>query len=120
MLTLMREGGYVMFFVLVFGLITLVAAILFAVRPARRKVPFIRGMSYATLFAVLSGICAAFGAVFHHVPDRFADKPDWHLYLILGLGESMAPGILGFTILSLVALIAAVGARRLARLEAGA
>lgn len=119
MLNLLREGGFVMVFVLGFGLTALVCAILFAVRPARRKLPFLRGMSYATLFAVLSGICADLAAVGHHVPDRFADKPDWYMYLILGVGESMAPGILGFSILSLVALCAAVGARRLARLEAG-
>jgi hypothetical protein len=118
MLNLIREGGFVMVFVIGFGLTALVAAILFAVRPAQRKLPFVRGMSMATLFAVLSGICADLAAVAHAIPKQFADDPKWYLVTILGFGESMAPGILGFTLLSLVWLVSAVGERRLARSEA--
>src|SRR5512137_1201718 len=115
MLMLIREGGFVMVFVLGFWLTALVAALLFAVRPAQRKLPFIRGMSHATLFAILSGICADLAAVGHAIPGRFADDPKWYYALILGFGESMAPGIMGFTLLSLVWLVSAVGERRLAR-----
>ena len=114
MLMLIREGGFVMVFVLGFGLTALVAAVLFAARPARRKLPFLRGMSHATLFAILSGICADIAAVGHHVPQRFAEDPKWYFAMILGIGESMAPGIIGFTLLSLVWLVSAVGERRLA------
>ena len=117
MWTLIREGGFGMVFVLLFGFIALGAAIRFAVRPARRQLAFIRGMSYATLFAVLSAICSDLAAVFHAIPGRFHEAPDWHLILILGLGESMAPGILGFTLLALTALAAAFGGRRLAATE---
>ncbi|MBI5477316.1 MAG: hypothetical protein HY906_00585 [Deltaproteobacteria bacterium] len=74
-------------------------------------------MSSATLFAILSGICADLAAVGHHVPQRFAEDPKWYFALILGIGESMAPGIIGFTLLSLVWLVSAVGERRLARAE---
>lgn len=115
MLNLIREGGVVMLFVIGFGLVALVAAILFAVRPAQRKLPFIRGMSHATLFAILSGICADLAKVAHAIPGQFAKEPDWYFALILGVGESLAPGIMGFTLLSLVWLVAAVGERRLAR-----
>ena len=87
MWTLIREGGFGMVFVLLFGFIALGAAIRFAVRPARRQLAFIRGMSYATLFAVLSAICSDLAAVFHAIPGRFHEAPDWHLILILGLGE---------------------------------
>jgi len=118
MLLLIREGGFAMIFVIAFGLTALVAAVLFAVRPARRKLPFLRGMSHATLFAILSGICANLAAVGHHVPQRFAEDPRWYFAMILGVGESMAPGILGFTLLALTWLVGAVGERRLARLEA--
>ena len=115
---LIQEGGFAMLFVLGFGLTALVSAVLFAVRPARRKLPFLRGMSYATLFAILSGICADLAAVGHAIPGRFAEDPKWYFALILGFGESMAPGIIGFTLLSLVWLVSAVGERRLARTEA--
>jgi hypothetical protein len=117
MLLLIREGGFPMVFVIGFGLITLIAAIGFAVRPARRKLPFLRGMSMATLFAILSGICADLAAVGHNVPARLADDPKWYFSLILGFGESMAPGILGFTVLALAWMVSAVGERRLARTE---
>jgi hypothetical protein len=115
MLLLIREGGFQMVFVLGFGLTTLVAAILFAVRPAQRKLPFIRGMSHATLFTILAGICADLAAVGHAIPGRFAEDPKWYYAMILGFGESMAPGIIGFSLLSLVWLVSAVGERRLAR-----
>jgi hypothetical protein len=115
MLMLIREGGFAMVFVLGFGLTALVSAILFAARPAQRKLPFLRGMSHATLYAILCGICADLGATGHHVVERYAEKPDWWQYLLIGLGESMAPGIIGFTLLSLVWLVSAVGERRLAR-----
>ena len=115
MLMLIREGGFVMVFVLGFGLTALVAAVLFAVRPAQRKLPFVRGMSHATLFAILSGICADLAAVSHAIPGRFAEDPKWYYAMILGFGESMAPGIIGFSLLSLVWLVSAVGERRLAR-----
>ena len=118
MLKLIQEGGFAMLFVLGFGLTALVGAVLFAVRPARRKLPFLRGMSHATLFAILSGICADLAAVAHAIPRQFADDPKWYLVTILGFGESMAPGIMGFTLLSLVWLVSAVGERRLARAEA--
>jgi hypothetical protein len=117
MLLFFREGGFSMYFVVGFGLTALVAAVLFAVRPAQRKLPFLRGMSRATLYAILSGLCANLAAVGHHVPERFAQDPQWYFALILGVGESMAPGILGFTLLALTGLVGAVGARRLARLE---
>jgi hypothetical protein len=115
MLKLIQEGGFAMLFVLGFGLIALVAAILFAARPAQRKLPFVRGMSYATLFAILSGICADLATVAHAIPGQFAEDPKWYFAMILGFGESLAPGILGFTLLSLVWLVSAVGERRLAR-----
>jgi hypothetical protein len=114
MLNLIREGGFVMVFVLGFGLTALVSAVLFSARPAARKLPFVRGMSHATLFAILSGICADLAAVGHAIPGRFADDPKWYYAMILGFGESMAPGIIGFTLLSLVWLVSAVGERRLA------
>jgi hypothetical protein len=117
MLMLIREGGFVMVFVLGFGLTALVAAVLFAVRPAQRKLPFVRGMSSATVFAVLSGICADFGATAHHLMERYAQDPQWYFALIMGLGESMAPGIIGFSLLSLVWLVSSMGERRLARSE---
>ena len=113
MLSLVREGGFPMIFVLLFGAATLIAAVAHAWRPAARRLSFIHWMMAATAFSVLSGVAACLGATFHHVPDRFGAQRDWPLVLLTGLGESMAPAIVGFTLLSLAALVAAVGSRRL-------
>ncbi len=47
-------------------------------------------------------------------PSRpeWANSPKVHLIILEGFGESMSPGILGFSLLALVALECAVGMRR--------
>jgi len=49
-----------------------------------------------------------------HVTGReeWAHGPDLHLVIMVGLAESMAPAIVGFTLLSLTAMLLAIGARR--------
>lgn len=114
MLTLFRAGGVPMFFILAFGLLSLVSAARFAYNPAARLRGIAEALSRATLFSVATGICAALGAVFQNVPnnEEWAHSPDLHLVVMVGLGESMAPGVMGFSLLSLTWLLLAVGARR--------
>ena len=68
----------------------------------------------ATLLTSINGIFAAFSMVAHHAPDIAKRDPGSSLaeVVLQGFGESMAPGILGFTILSLIALILALGVYR--------
>ncbi len=115
MMEFMRAGGWAMWVVLLFGLISLVAAALFAYRPDERKIGFIRAMSASTLFSILSGVSADLAAVMSKVPahPEWSKSPDLHLIIMTGIGESLAPAVLGFTMLSLVWMIAAVGVRRL-------
>ena len=113
----MMAGGVAMWFVLVFGLLALIAASLFARRPDARRVETVRSLSRATLFSVGAGIVADIAAVGSKVPanPEWANSPKLHLILLEGISESMAPGVLGFTLLSLVWLVMAVGHRRLAQ-----
>lgn len=119
MVELMRAGGWVMIFVLLFGGLTLAAAAWFAYRPEERHVGTIRALSSATVFSVLAGVFADFGAVFTKVPGNpeWAHDPDLPLIVMTGLGESMAPGILGFSMLALAWFVTAVGVRRLAHVD---
>ena len=105
-----------MWIVLLFGLVVLASAIRFAVGPDERRIGFIRAMSTATVFSVLSSVAADIGAVMHKVPNHpeWSKSPDLHLIVMIGIGESMAPAILGFTMLALAWMITAVGMRRLA------
>jgi hypothetical protein len=114
MLWLLKAGGFPMVFIVLFGAIALVASALFVRRPDERRLAFIRFMSRATLYSVGAGICADLASVFIHVvrTPEWARSPDMHLIVMEGLGESMAPGILGFTLLSLIAFLTALGARR--------
>jgi len=68
----------------------------------------------ATALTSINGIFAALSAVGHQVPEYVARHPEVTLAeaTLLGFGESMSPGILGFTILSLIALIVALGVYR--------
>lgn len=115
MMQLMRNGGMPMWFILLFGLVALVSAALFARRPVLDKVRFIASMGLATLFSVGAGTAAALAAVCSHVTSNpeWAKSPDLHLILLEGVGEALAPAVLGFTLLSLVAFVTAVGLRRL-------
>jgi hypothetical protein len=115
MLGFMQEGGYSMWLILVLGLLALGLAGSFAVRPTERKLNILRPLSLATVFSILGAIAADIGAVMKRVPQlpEFASSPDLRVALYTsGIGESMVPAILGFTVLSLVWLLAAVGFRR--------
>jgi hypothetical protein len=115
MLSLIRDGGAPMWAILSFGLLDLLAAARFAYRPTRGQLPAIAALALAVLSSIACGVMADIAAVGSKVPSRpeWANHPQIHLILLQGLAESMAPGILGFSTLSLAALLCAVGLRRL-------
>lgn len=131
MLTLIRNGGFPMWFILAFGLTALGAAFWFAVRADPKLPGFIRAMALATLFATLGTTCADVGATLLAVEKQFAPSgsfatepglpkttdrdalPRAMHVLAAGLAESTSPGIMGFSFLALTAMLSAVGRRRL-------
>ena len=86
----------------------------FAAAPSQRVLRTTFALCAATLLTSINGIFAAFSAVGHQAPDYVKRHPGSTLaeVTLLGLGESMSPGILGFTMLSLIALILALGLYR--------
>ena len=116
MLDLLREGGGPMLFVVIFGVLTFAAAAAFAARGDRRRLGFITWMGGATLLSVAGGIAADFAAVGHYGLERCAARHiEATACLLVGFAESMAPGIVGCTLLSLAAMLTAVGMSRTAR-----
>ncbi len=112
MLGFMQEGGLSMWLILVLGILALWLGASFAARPAERKLNMLRPLSLATVFSVLGGIAADIGSVMKKV-STLPDAPNANAPLYLrGIGESMVPAILGFTLLSLAWLLIAVGFRR--------
>ncbi len=114
MATLIREGGFPVFFLLAFGLLAMAFAVRFATAPSQRVLRTTLALCTATCLTSINGIFAALSAVGHQAPEYLKRHPESSLseVVLLGIGESMAPGILGFTILSLIALILALGMYR--------
>lgn len=111
----LQAGGAPVWAILVFGSANLIASAVFSYRPSRRLLGVIIALACSVLFSVAAGTLADLAAVGMHI----AERSDWQLstrlpvLVLQGVAESMVPGILGFTFLSLVALACAVGLRRM-------
>jgi len=114
MLTLFREGGFPMWFLLVFGGLLLVTSARFALRPDPPRLRLSLAVSAATLFTMFTAICAALATVGHQAPAYLARHPEMTLASVLlqGIAESLSPAILGCTVLTLAALFIALGCYR--------
>ena len=110
MVAFMKAGGWSMWIVLIFGIGSLVAAGFFVFRRDLGKLALVRALTLATVFAIAAGLCANVAAVMTGAAE-FTDVPV-HLIVMQGLAESLAPGVLGFTMLSISWLLVAVGTRR--------
>jgi hypothetical protein len=113
LITLFRLGGFPMFFVVAFGAIALGTAFWYALRPDAKHEGFIQWMGRATLWAILNGFCSDLATVAYYSAQNAMDPEQRTRILLEGFYESMSPGILGFAFLSLIALLTAVGRRRL-------
>jgi len=68
------------------------------------------------VFAILSGVAANVATVMSKVPQNpeWAQSPDVHLIVMTGIGESLAPAVMGLTMLALAWVVTAAGVRRMA------
>jgi hypothetical protein len=109
--TLIRDGGWSMFVILLFGFVALASAAFYAARPDARHQGFVTWMARATFWSVLVGFCSDFAKTLH-TACRIEDANERSRVVIEGSAESLSPGIVGFALLALVALLVAVGRRR--------
>jgi hypothetical protein len=110
----LAAGGFAMWFVMLFSIITLGAAISFFVRGDLKKLALVRAMTLATMFAILTGVLANILAVARHVAadEALMKSPELGGILVIGVGESITPAILGFAALVITWLVVAAGTRR--------
>jgi hypothetical protein len=115
MIQLLLSGGAATLVVLALGLATLVQSISFLRDPREGRVGALRAFSQATVWATVGATAAALGAVFHKVPanEDWAQSPDLPLIVMMGVGESMVPLVLGALLLTLSALASGIGFRRM-------
>jgi hypothetical protein len=111
----MREGGAGMWFILLFGGITFLTAILFARRPDEARLAVLRALTITTLLSSLTGFTAGVAMSLGSLTRIPVDeRGSWMLYAAKGISESCANLIFGFTLLTLSWLIITIGLRRLA------
>ncbi|WP_437980996.1 hypothetical protein [Sorangium sp. So ce117] len=110
------EGGWGMWPILVFGMVTVGAGLQFALRPEPGKLGFIAAMGLTTLVATIHATWIDLGAVFSYLSDP-AKVPDGEIarVLVVGLKESTRPGSLGGLLLAIACLLSAVGVLRAGR-----
>ena len=113
----MQAGGVGMWGVLVLGLIALVNAVLFARRPERRRVGVIACMALATLTSALLATCTGLATMGLAASSMAREGGNVVPVLISGSAECLAPVVLGFALLTVTAVVSAVGMRRSAVLE---
>jgi hypothetical protein len=117
----MAQGGIGMWFILLFGGVTLLSAILFARRPHESRMGMLRALTVTTLLssftAFTAGVAMSLGAL-GRVPPEAAGRV-W-LLAAKGVSESAANLILGSVLLTWAWLVIAIGQRRLAAAEAKA
>lgn len=119
MFELFSAGGFPMYAVVGFGVAALVAACLFAWHPRVERLGFIVGMSLAEAFISVAGVAKQIAKVLTFVSHGLEDK-GWDTLLatrivLQGISETMSPVIFGFSFVSLVAFVCAVGFRRMYR-----
>jgi hypothetical protein len=113
MLSMVFSAFFHVAVIFLFSLVTLGIGISYAITPGERKLGMLRPMSVATLFSILSGVCAGLGASFLAVSEStnvIGSQESAHLFA--GLAEASVPAVFGFTVLAVSWLLAAVGMRR--------
>ena len=107
-----RLGGWGMYPTLIFGLLTVAAAVRYAYSPERRFVPLQLSLGILTLgsggLGFVTGLIASFQYIERVEPDR---RWIW----MLGVGESLHNMALALGLLTVGAIAASVGAYRISR-----
>ena len=98
-------------FILIVGLAAVVTAAGFAFRPQERTLAVLRPLSASTAFATVSAMLAGAAMALKNGADGALSGEALTL-LVGGLAESAVAGVLGFALLAVAWLLAAVGFRR--------
>lgn len=114
MLEFMRAGGVGMLGVLLFAVISVIAAVDFFRGPDPRRLQVVRGLTLASIFAILTAVSSNFAAVLSKVPEHpeWSKSPDMPLIVMSGFAEALTPAMLGFALLSVTWFVVGVGLRR--------
>ena len=96
-------------FIVIVGLAAVIVAASLALAPSERKLAVLRPLAASTAFASASAVLAGIGVSLKNAADAPADPTRM---LHGGLAEAAVPGMLGFALLAVCWLLAAIGLRR--------
>jgi hypothetical protein len=113
MVEFMRAGGWMMFVILAIAIPLLVSAAKFARNATPHGLSLVRTLTTATIFAAIAGVVTDLATVARHVVDIPELRKDLVDNLLFGFNESMAPAVLGFSLVTLAWILVAFGVRRM-------
>ncbi|EYF07101.1 hypothetical protein [Chondromyces apiculatus] len=113
MIQFFNEGGWAMWPILVFGMLTIGAAARFAQSPERAHLRFIGTAGVLTAVTTFHATWLCIGSVMAYVSDLEGAAPARvSQILFAGLKESTSPGALGGALLVMACLLVAFGTLR--------
>jgi len=104
-------GAFFVLFILVVGVAAVAVASSFAINPRERTLAVLRPLTASTAFATVSAVLAGIAMALKNGADGMLSA-DALVLLVAGLAESAVPGVLGFALLAVAWLLAALGFRR--------
>lgn len=113
MVEFFKNGGFGMWPVLVFGLITVATAGYYAFRAQAQVKGFIEWMSRTVLFASLTGTITGIATTLGYVTSDKCPRSELTVTTMMGIRESLSNAIMGFAFLTVIFLLTAIGQRRL-------
>jgi hypothetical protein len=96
---------------LIMGVVPLVMAVVYAIRPTEQNLALMRPLSLAALFAAIAGTLLGFINVLKVFWTREATSETYRV-MAVGAAESLVPVLLGFACLTVAWLVVAIGMGR--------
>jgi hypothetical protein len=113
MLDFFRAGGWVMFLVLALAIPLLVTSAKFARNASPQGLSIIRALTLAVVFASIAGVTSDLAAVARNVPSNPELMKEPLANILWGFNESMAPAILGFSLVTIAWILVGFGVRQM-------
>ncbi|MEO8842544.1 MAG: hypothetical protein ABI591_15655 [Kofleriaceae bacterium] len=113
MLNFFLAGGWMMFVVLATGIPLLATSAKFARTASPQGLSIIRALTMTVVFASIAGVVTDLAAVARAVPSDPELMKEPLANVLWGFNESMAPAILGFSLVTIAWILVAFGVRRM-------
>ncbi len=114
LMKMLREISLFALLTLILGIVPLIMAVVYMVRPTERNLALMRPLSLAGLFAAAAGTVLGFINVLSVIWTRELTAETYRA-MAVGAAESLVPVFVGFASLTVAWLLVAIGMGRLQR-----